>query len=576
MKKIIFNYQKVLLSQGYERHKGTTLSPLFSDENFITLSDGTLKFADIDYSCTDHAIWQPYSHLSRIETLLLSKDENTRELIFKLLKFWLNNDFCCPNWWYNEIGVPMLLADITVLLYDVLDNELKKKLYERIARGVVYENTDLKSRAIYTGANLLWFSSTTLVYALLTENASLLRYIIETAAKETCVGNEGLQTDASFFQHGRRLYSAGYGRSFVTSIVPMIHIVNGTEYQFPKYACDNLARHILDGLRYMMHRGYYDYVATGREYVRKDALSARGLIRSAKILCEIEGFERREELIALIESIENGKPTFEGVRYFPVAAYLTMSYNGIYTSFKGLTPALLDAEIINRENQLGYNLSYGTHTTVMVSGKEYDYIAPVWDYSRIPGTTAPHMTDSELVALPSFHNRFINPTDYGGWQDGDVGAIYLTTDHEGISVTAAAFATPYGMIVLGNSISDTQGRELTTTVEQCYAVSEVSSIEGCVLHGDVCYRSLDLNAPLSYSVEEKSGFISRNRPSENDVLHSGRVLTVTASRIKGYASYAYIITHKKYMEHDISVVENNGKRQSVRLPDGRILKARED
>ncbi len=575
MKSIVQKYRKMLLESNYERHKASVLIQNTEEDNLIRLSDGSVKFADIDYESADRAIWKPYSHISRIETLLLSGDDNLKPLAISLLKFWLLNDFNCPNWWYNEIGVPMQLADIAVILYGQLDKELLGLLYERILRGVVTPKTD-RSRNVYTGANLLWFSSTTMAYALLTENEELLRYITDVAAKETAESKEGLQSDSSFFQHGPRLYSAGYGRSFVTSIVPMMHVLDSTEFAFPEYALDNLARHVLDGLRYMMHRGYYDYVAVGREYVRHNALSARGLLRSAKILLSLEGFKRKDELAALIKSIENAEPAFEGVRYFPVSALLTMSLGGVYFSYKGVTPEIYDAEIINDENRLGYNLSYGTHTTVMQSGKEYENIAPIWDYSKIPGTTAPYMTDAELLAVPDFSKRAIKTSDYGGWCEGDIGAIYMTTIHEGISVTVSAFATPYGLVVLGNSINDEAERALTTTAEQCHALFPVSEDCGDIFNGSVKYRSLDEKAPLVYSVGKSVGNWNRNRPSEPERAAEGEVLTVTVKAEKNYNKYAYVIAPASANLDGLSVLKNEKLEQEIILPDGRKLSARKN
>lgn len=573
MKSMIYKYREMLLSQSYERHKGSLLPMFLHEENLEQLSDGSVKFKDIDYANDDRAIWAPYSHIARIERLILSQNPDVMPLCIDLLKYWLANDFKCPNWWYNQIGVPMLLADIAAILYGVLDKETEDKLYERLFRGVVTKSTNMND-GLHTGANLLWFSSTTMVYAILTEDGDLLRFITEVAAKETLEGKEGLQTDNSFFQHGPRLYSAGYGRSFVTSIVPMLHTVDGTEYSFPKYALDNLARHILDGLRYMMHKGYYDYVAVGREYVRKNALSARGLLRSARILCSLQGFERKDELRALIDSIESGKPSFCGVKYFPVASLLTMSLDGVYISYKGTTPDIFDAEIINDENRLGYNLSYGTHTTVMQSGKEYNDIAPLWDYSAIPGTTAPFMTDDELLSETNFSKRAVKTDDFGGWCDGDVGTIYLTTVHEGISVIASAFATPYGLIVLGNSIKDDKNRPLRTTVEQCMALYGARYSGRDVIHGEVIYHSLDEKAPLSFSVEERDGNWHRNRPSEPDSPTSGKIFTVTVNPEDGYDKYAYVIAPASVNVEGVRVLSNAGKEQAVILPDGRVIRAR--
>ena len=184
------------------------------------------------------------------------------------------------------------------------------------------------------------------------------------------------------------------------------------------------------------------------------------------------------------------------------------------------------------------------------------------------------MTDEELLSVPNFSRREIKTEDFGGWCDGDVGAIYLTTIHEGISVVTAAFATPYGLIVLGNSIKDEQSRALRTTVEQCKALFSAEYRDADVIHGNVRYRSLDENAPIRYSVEEREGNWHRNRPSEPDSPTSGRIFTVNVCPSDGYDKYAYLISPLSVSVDGVRVLSNEGTDQSVVLPDGRVLRAR--
>ena len=82
MKRMIYKYREMLLSQSYERHKGSLLPMFLQDENLEQLSDGTVKFKDIDYSNADRAIWAPYSHLGRIEWLILSGNQDVKPLCF--------------------------------------------------------------------------------------------------------------------------------------------------------------------------------------------------------------------------------------------------------------------------------------------------------------------------------------------------------------------------------------------------------------------------------------------------------------------------------------------------------------
>ena len=89
----------------------------------------------------------------------------------------------------------------------------------------------------WTGANLIWGASNTIKHAILIEDGALLCQAVERAAKELEIardGQEGIPPDGSFYQHGPRLYSGGYGRSFADEISQMTYCLQQTPYQFPK------------------------------------------------------------------------------------------------------------------------------------------------------------------------------------------------------------------------------------------------------------------------------------------------------------------------------------------------------
>ena len=574
MRKIFERYRAALLDGtfGISHSRGDRGEDL--DGKLFYAPDGTLRFSDVDYACQNRADWGVMWHLTRLEFFALSaaRGEEGYERSIALLDTWLRLDPRNPNWWYNEIGMPMELGVSAILLWDALDGRRREAVLSLLARGIIDADTSTHKGKL-TGANLLWFAASTLRYAILKNDPEMMNLAVSRAAAETEPGLEGLQDDGSFFQHGRRLYSGGYGRSFVAELAPMLFLTGETDYAFPRRAKELLARHILDGLRYMTHRGMLDYAVVGREYVRPGVLSARGFASTLMLLCRDAEFPRRDEILAYARAIRSYDTTFEGMRHFWVASFMTMQKNGVYISFKGAAPDVFEAELINDENGLAYNLSYGSHTTVMQSGEEYRDIWSVWDYSAIPGTTAPEMTDEELNT-PEFHAALMrvapNLLASGGYSDGDVGVLYLTPLHDGVSSNVTAFATPYGMIVLGNSIKDEKGRALRTTVEQAKCVAPVSEIPGGVRHGRVVYRSLDENAPLSYEVKVQSGSMRRNRLANPDVMTSAEILTVRVAPKKGHDRYAYVIAPLGVDCRSIEVLANEGADVRIKLPDGRI------
>ena len=541
-------------------------------------TEGALRFSGVNYACQNRSDWGLAHHYRPLLFLAhasqLTNGEESQRLLricHGLLLDWVNTAYKCPNWWFNVIDMPTYMSKILLLVGEKLPRELFERAMEVIRPGSIADDPSIEM-AHSGGANFLWIASLTINQCLLRESEELLSYTVERIKCRTLVYDvAGFQRDGSFFQHGKRLYSCGYGASFVVSIADIVYTLRDTPYQLPSDGLSLVSAHILDGIRYMSHRGFSDYAAMGREYVRPNASSLKRLLPSLRRLGASSDMPRHQEINAFADEIANEIPAELGVKYFPIAKHLSTRVSGIYIAFRGADDESVDAEIINRENPLGYNLSYGTHTTVMQRGDEYTNLAPLWDYTKIPGTTAYYETDEELLAREDFTWRTLPLRYFGGVQEGNVGICYLKTEHEGTRATVSAFATPYGMAILGCALENDEGKTLVTTVEQSLLVAEAKKIGDTVLHGKVAYRPLDKNISLSYFTEHRSGSFRRQRETGADIRTENDVLTVLVERDAAYDQYAYLITEESLSEADFEVLRNDKDVQAVRIPDGRIL-----
>ena len=545
-------------------------------EPITCVSPGERCFSDIDYDGLDRASWRACTHLYRLKALAKAYREGDGsvgiETLTELLAFWLARDPLSENWWYNMIGVPTELCAVAVLLWDELAPETRILVLSRIARGVVFIRNDMSRWDRQTGANMLWLSFITMTYAILARDTTLFRHSVSLAEGETHFGTEGIQRDGSFFQHGRRLYSGGYGRSFIGAVTPMIRLASVTPYAFSEDSLERIMIHV-SGLSHMIHRTTLDYAVVGREYVREGALDASRLITALELLFEAPGLPRKTELQTFISALKARTPTFDGVKVFAEAGYLCMQKDGVFIAHKGTPYETVDAETFNGENLLGYNLSFGTHTTVMQTGREYCGIHAVWDYALIPGTSVPYMNDEELLCAPAFNKRVPTVTEYAAYSDGDVAVMCTDVTHEGIRARVAAFATPYGMVLLGNSLSDEKGRRMLSTVEQCIKTGDVLISDTEVRHGQVVYKCLDPDEKLTVKTETRTASMKRNRQSNPDREARAEILTVTLDRGEK-DSYAYVIAPTTVSLDGLTVVSNTENEQSVKLPDGRIINAK--
>lgn len=536
---------------------------------------GTWFWPDIDYTNQDRANWRATAHYRRIQAALhaggperLQNDPAFTTKIIGALEYWICHGFTNPNWWHNDIGTPRNIADILLMLYPVLPKEVLTCGAALVGNGSMANRPEIS--ADWTGANLIWGASNTIKHAILIEDETLLRQAVERAARELQIaknGEEGIQPDGSFFQHGPRLYSGGYGRSFADEISQMTFCLQQTPFQFPKDCLDNFLVHILDGLQYMTRGDSLDYVCIGREFVRVNAVKAGRLKVALELMTRTADMPRQPELAAYLDAMNGGK-TLTGTKYFPHAAFLCHHMDGVYVGAKFATDKLWDAEICNGEGELCYNMSYGTHTCIMHDGSEYLNIAPLWDYARIPGTTARIESDEQLLTHRDWHCCPLPNSHCGGKQQGDRAVIYELAQHDGVEAYVSDFAFEGGFVSLGTGIRAVPDEQLITTVDQCHLQGEVLEEGNSVIHHQIRYTGLD-GTVIHQEEKEIAGSWQRNNFSSSEMSVTGKTLTLYIPQEKDH--YAYMISSADHPVPEVEVLRNDTSVQAIRLADGSVM-----
>ena len=543
---------------------------------------GQLRFKDIDYTDTNHADWKVswainralglarYSYISEGEAR-----DRAYAMLLGILEDFVANKYVNGNWWFNDIGLPLGIREILLLHRKSLPDHIMEGMIWYLDHGSVTKHPEILTvkNAYHSGANLVWYCNVSIVHGILTDDSEEIRAAVAGIASESFGGHEGLQWDDSFFQHGRRLYSLGYGVSFIYTISGICYQVAGTSLDFAPEVKNNIARHILDGVRYMIGGKGFDYAAMGREYTRPGAIYATRLIGSLKVLASCEGFPRKEEITEFIKALESGAQPVIGVKYFPEAKFLTLHTEKAYVSFKGTDPTLFGAEICTTENYLGRNLSYGTTTTVMRHGMEYYNIGFLWDYSSVPGTTSRIEDDETLMSYPDFTWYKVEGDDFGGGQFEDIGVCFAGSEHHGVCATVTAVATEYGMIIMGAGLTEAEGKPLHTTVNQCNAKGKVTvSADGKeVSHDGIIYRNLDEKTAFRASIAHKETDHRRNNYRNVSAHFEGDLFTLDLPVDKSHGAYAYIILPTENCARGAVVLVNTKALQAVRIDDGRVV-----
>src|SRR5690606_23137259 len=117
----------------------------------------------------------------------------------------------------------------------------------------------------------------------------------------------------------------------------------------------------------------------------------------------------------------------------------------------------------------GYNLPLGA-TNILTSGEEYKNIFPIWDWTRVPGTTA--VMNQSAAVLPWY--LFGNNEFAGGVSNGQVGAIAYEHSYNGVRAKKAYFFADGAMLCLGAGINAIRTQQVATSVNQCYLEGDIT------------------------------------------------------------------------------------------------------
>lgn len=418
----------------------------------------------IDYSSKERGAWQPREHLTNV--LSIAKAYQTKDTKFyqkedvsgkihRALNYWLENDFQCPNWWYPEIGVPMVLAPAMILM----EAELSEK---QMQRGIKILD---RSEIGMTGQNKVWQSGNVLLKSLLLRDVETIRKAAESIKEELKVSKgEGIQPDWSYHQHGPQLQFGNYGLAYVGDIIKWISILRKTPFHFDERKIAILRNYMLKGLQWVTWKDQMDISACGRQlFVDSPERKASTLSDYFKKMQKIDPDYAEEYKKA------NRYQSLSGHKHFWRSDFQVQRNPNHYLSVKMCSERVIGAESCNSENIRGYYMGDGA-TFLYQSGEEYRNIFPFWDWKKIPGTTT-HQDNDTLPVLTASGYR-IESNFVGGVTDGKHGIAVMDYKRDGLKARKSWFMFNDVIICLGAGINSSEGVPVTTAVNQSYLKNE--------------------------------------------------------------------------------------------------------
>ncbi len=422
--------------------------------------DGT--WADIDYAGAARSGWEPAQHYTRLLAIVAAAERpaTPAEVRQKLLgpahrafTYWIQHDFQCPNWWYNQIGTPKIIGTIALLLGDDLTSE-----EYRYATG-----TSLSRYPIaMTGQNKVWLAGNTLMLGFLTGDEPVIRRAADVIWSEVQVTTgEGIQPDFSFHQHGAQQQFGNYGMAFAVETARWGRILRGTPWRLPDAKLAVFSHYLLDGQSWVSWRGAMDISACGRQFMPHSPRDKTANL--AQVMQQAESFDpaNADKYLAFVKRNAPGAPNdLVGDRYFWRSDYLVHRRPEFAATLKLSSNRVIGAELVNSENLSGYHIADGA-LYLYRDGGEYEDIFPVWDWSRLPGVTG------ALVPPPAFKTSR-DPRDFvGGVSDGTDGVAAMDYARDGVSAKKAWFFTGDTIVCLGSDIAAKGSATIATTLNQC-------------------------------------------------------------------------------------------------------------
>lgn len=573
------------------------------DEALAKYNEQDGSFTDVDYASIQRTNWPPLVHVERISDLVFAYtnpknkhfgEEALYDKIVKGLEFWHERNPWCHNWWYNQISEPQKLGVLLIQMRTgkkQLPADLEKKILDRVRE-------DGGDPAKWTGANRTDIALHWIYRSCLQRNAEDLAYALENVYNPVVyTTKEGFQHDNSNFQHGQQLYIGGYGDEILKGVTQVAMYTRGTRFAMPQDKLELISKFMRETYYAVMRGKYMSYDVLGRSISRPDILDKSRTILFAKRMVELDK-EHADEFRDIVARMEGTKAPGDGLQpkhthYF--RGDYTLHVRPQYTFDVRLVSArTARCEYGNGENLKTYFLSDGC-TNITTRGGEYFNIFPAWNWTRIPGVTAPQLKEIPLAA--SDWQCMGTSTFAGGVSDSLYGVTtyaYMDT-YKDINTGAhkAWFFFDDEVVCLGSDIHSTSSEAVYTSVNQCLAASDeaVVSVDGkqeVLPAQETAYENADwvLHDGIGYlfpqggrvvaGIQRQSGTwydinnsVNRKEPVEEKVF----TVSLDHGRQPENATYAYVVVPgkrtasemEKYCKNNaIEILSNTADIQVVR------------
>lgn len=498
-----------------------------SDERIKTLvetlqPDG--RWPGIDYVDTTRTAFQHERHLSNMLALSIAYkkkgspykgNKQVRKAVHQALAFWLENDFICENWWWNQIGTPNTM--VSMLL--ILDRDLSQEESDRMLK--IAERGNMNASGARPSGDRIKIAGLQAKAALFKRDAqevAMLMKIIEGEIKFST--GRGMQHDFSF--HHRTDWvnnTLSYGSGYAGAFIEWASNVADTEFRFSEQTVRLLIDYYIDGIcKQMVYGRISDPGILNRDIARpgEEKVWSPSAPEKLRTLTNY----RQAELDNII-CLRKGDSSCEPVsfaKFFWRTDHFVFQRPNFYTSVRMYSTRNANMEMpYNGEGLMNHFRGDGTNY-LSIRGDEYKRLTPVYDWMKIPGATI-----VQLDKMPGESEiQKWGLTDYvGAVTDGMYGAVGFDfkSPHTSLAAKKAWFFFDKAYVCLGTNISSRMENPVLTTVNQCLLNGEVTVSDADGIH--LQEQGTRTKKEVRWVVHDKVGYYFLQK--ENVVLSNQRM-----------------------------------------------------
>ena len=443
-------------------------------------SDGT--WPGINYVDVSRTGFQHGQHLSNLVEMArayekkgtkLKGDKNLKKTINSALDYWLANDFICENWWWNQIGTPNNLVSFLL----IMDKDITALQAEKTMAMVGRANMDASGAR--PSGDRIKIAGILAKASLYSRNKEVLDNAIRIIEGEIKFSTErGMQHDYSF--HHREDWvnnTLSYGTGYADAFAEWASNVSGTSYKFSEKSLQHLIDYYLDGIcKQMIYGKQTDPGVMNRDITRAGEHRPFSTATPERLL-KVSDY-RKAELEEIIKIRRNeAEPKLAFSKFFWNTEHFVIQRPNYYTSVRMFSTRNRNMEEpYNGEGLKNHHRGDGTNY-ISKTGKEYNNLAPINDWQKIPGATI-----VQKPALPSEKEiQKDGLTEFvGAVTDGMYGAVAFDfrSPHDPLIAKKAWFFFDNEYVCLGAGISAATSLPVATTLNQSWLNGGVTVMNG--------------------------------------------------------------------------------------------------